>query len=38
MNFESIEEILQFAVEKEEEAAAFYTEIASQESFYGAKE
>ena len=38
MNFESIEEILQFAIEKEEEAAAFYTDVASQEPFSGAKE
>ncbi len=38
MNFASIEEILQFAIEKEEEAAAFYTEVAAQEPFSGAKE
>lgn len=38
MNFESIEEILQFAIEKEEEAAAFYTEVAAQEPFSGAKQ
>ena len=38
MNFESIEEILQFAIEKEEEAAAFYTDVAAQEPFSGAKE
>ena len=37
MNFESIEEILEFAIEKEEEAVAFYSEIARQESFAGAK-
>jgi rubrerythrin len=37
MNFESIEEILEFAIEKEEEAVAFYTEVAQQESFSGAK-
>lgn len=38
MNFASIEEILQFAIEKEEEAAAFYTEVAAQEPFSGAKQ
>ena len=38
MSFESIEEILQFAIEKEEEAAAFYTEVAAQEPFSGAKQ
>ena len=38
MNFESVEEILQFAIEKEEEAAAFYTDVAAQEPFSGAKE
>ncbi|KPJ77796.1 MAG: rubrerythrin [Deltaproteobacteria bacterium SG8_13] len=38
MNFESIEEILQFAIEKEEEAAAFYNDVASQEPFSGARE
>ncbi|MFZ0243380.1 MAG: ferritin family protein [Desulfobacterales bacterium] len=37
MNFESIEEILTFAIEKEQEAAAFYEEVAQQESFAGAK-
>jgi rubrerythrin len=37
MNFESIEEILTFAIEKEQEAAAFYEEIARQESFAGAQ-
>ena len=38
MNFESIEEILQFAIEKEEEAAAFYNDVAAQEPFSGAKQ
>ena len=38
MNFESIEEILQFAIEKEVEAADFYTEVAAQEPFSGARE
>ncbi len=38
MNFESIEAVLQFAIEKEEEAVAFYTEISQQEPFAGAKE
>ena len=38
MNFESIEEILQFAIEKEEEAAAFYSDVAAQEPFSGAKQ
>jgi rubrerythrin len=37
MHFESIEEILKFAIEKEQEAAAFYDEVAQQESFSGAK-
>ena len=38
MNFESIEDILHFAIEKEEEAAAFYKDVASQEPFSGAKQ
>ena len=37
MNFESVEEILQYAIEKEEEAVAFYTEIAQQEAFSGVR-
>lgn len=37
MNFESLEEILEFAIEKEKEAAAFYEEVAEQEHFSGAK-
>jgi len=38
MNFESIESVLQFAIEKEEEAVAFYEEVAQQEPFAGARE
>jgi rubrerythrin len=38
MNFESVEEILEFAIEKEEEAAAFYSDVARQESFAGAQQ
>lgn len=38
MNFESLEEILSYAIEKEKEAAAFYLEISRQEPFAGAKE
>ncbi len=38
MKFESLEEILDFAIEKEQEAAAFYQDIAAQEPFSGAKE
>lgn len=37
MNFESFEEIIQFAIEKEIEAAEFYEEAASQEPFAGAR-
>ena len=37
MKFESVEEILEFAIEKEEEAAAFYSEVAEKEKFSGAK-
>ena len=37
MNFESTEEILKFAIEKEQEAAAFYEEVAQQEPFAGAQ-
>ena len=33
MNFESLEEIIGFAIEKEKEAAAFYEDCANQESF-----
>ena len=38
MNFESIVEILDYAIEKEKEAAEFYSEISRQEPFAGAKE
>ncbi len=38
MNFESIAEILQYAIEREKEAAEFYLEISRQEPFAGAKE
>ena len=38
MSFESFEEIISFAVEKEQEAAAFYTDAATQEPFSGVRE
>jgi rubrerythrin len=38
MSFKSFEEIIDFAIEKEKEAAAFYTEAAKQTSFAGVKE
>ena len=38
MNFESVEEILEFAIEKEEEAVAFYSEVAREEKFAGARQ
>ena len=38
MNFESIVEILDYAIEKEKEAAEFYSDISRQEPFAGAKE
>ena len=38
MPFESFEEILQYAIEKEKEAAEFYEEASSQESFSGSRE
>jgi len=37
MSFESYEEIVRFAIEREKEAAEFYTECAEKESFAGAK-
>lgn len=37
MSFESFEEIITYAIEKEKEAVAFYTEAAEMESFSGAK-
>ena len=38
MDFESFEEIIRFAIEKEEEAAAFYRKVSFQETYSGAKE
>jgi rubrerythrin len=38
MDFESIEEIIRFAIEKEEEAAAFYKAASFEETYSGAKE
>jgi rubrerythrin len=38
MSFESLEEILQFAIDREKEAAAFYDDLAGRESFSGARE
>ena len=38
MSFESIEEVLNYAIEKEKEAAAFYAECAEQEPFSAIKE
>lgn len=38
MGFESFEEILQFAIEKEKEAADFYQECSEKEHFSGAKQ
>jgi len=38
MGFESFEEVVTYAIEKEKEAAAFYDEISSQEKYSGAKE
>ena len=38
MNFESLREILNYAIEKEKEAAEFYLDISRQEPFAGAKE
>lgn len=37
MNFESIEEIIGYAIEKEKEAAEFYEDCSKQESFSGSK-
>ena len=37
MSFESYEEIIQFAISREKEAAAFYAECAEKEAFAGAK-
>jgi len=38
MNFENFKEVIEFAIEKEIEAAAFYEEASGQESMSGAKE
>ena len=38
MNFESLQEIIDFAIEKEIEAANFYEEVSKQESMSGAKD
>jgi rubrerythrin len=38
MSFDSFEEIINFAIEKEQEAAAFYAEAAGQEPFAGARD
>jgi rubrerythrin len=38
MQFESFEEIMSYAIDKEKEAAAFYEEASRQEKFSGAKE
>jgi rubrerythrin len=37
MSFESIEEIIDFAVEREKEAVAFYEDAIKQESYVGAR-
>lgn len=37
MNFESFEEIIRFAIDKEKEAVAFYEEASQQETYSGAK-
>jgi len=38
MSFESFEEILQYAIDREREAAEFYEEASGQESFSGSRE
>ena len=38
MAFETFEDIMEYAVEKEKEAAAFYEDLSRQEKFSGAKE
>ncbi|MBA4367973.1 MAG: rubrerythrin [Desulfobacterium sp.] len=37
MNFKSMDEILDFAIEKEREAVAFYTGLSKEETFSGSK-
>ncbi len=38
MNFNSIEEIISYAIEREKEAAEFYEDVSRQEPFSGARE
>jgi rubrerythrin len=38
MNFESFEDIIQYAIEKEQEAVAFYEDAAAQEIYSGARD
>ena len=38
MNFNSVEEIINYAIEKEKEAVKFYEEISKQEAFSGTRE
>ncbi|GBC60368.1 rubrerythrin [Desulfonema ishimotonii] len=38
MRFESLKDMIDFAIEKEQEAADFYTEASGQEAFSGSKE
>jgi len=38
MSFESLEEILRFAIDREREAAVFYEDLARRETFSGARE
>ena len=38
MSFGSVEEIIAYAIEKEEEAVAFYTELSQNETFSGARD
>ncbi len=38
MSFESVEKIIEYAVGKEEEAVAFYTELSENETFSGARD
>ena len=38
MSFESLEEIISFAIEKEKEAAAFYADCAQNEDFSGSRD
>ncbi|SLM28624.1 Predicted rubrerythrin Rbr [Desulfamplus magnetovallimortis] len=38
MNFESVDDILAYAIEKEKEAVQFYTELAGKEKFKSVKE